>query len=37
VYGQPYEGIVVVKVTEQKKETVRQIVETMELCFEKLK
>ncbi len=37
VYGQPYEGIVVVKVTEQEKETVRQIVEAMELCFEKLK
>jgi len=37
VYGQPYEGIVVVKVTEQKKEMVRQIVEAMELCFEKLK
>jgi len=37
VYGQPHEGIVVVKVTKQEKEMVRQIVETMELCFEKLK
>lgn len=37
VYGQPREGIVVVKVTEQKKEMVRQIVEAMESSFEKLK
>lgn len=32
VYGQPCEGIVVVKVTEQVKEMVRQIVEAMELA-----
>lgn len=31
VYGQPKEGIVVVKVTSQTKETVRQIVEAMEV------
>lgn len=37
VYGQPSEGIVVIKVTEQEKEMVRQIVEAMKLCFEKLK
>lgn len=37
IYGQPYEGIVVVNVTEQKKEMVRQIVEAMEPSFEKLK
>ncbi|KPV64060.1 MAG: hypothetical protein AOA65_1090 [Candidatus Bathyarchaeota archaeon BA1] len=29
IYGQPHEGIVVVKVTEQKKEMVRQVVESM--------
>jgi len=37
VYGQPHDGIVVVKVTEREKEMVRQIVEAMELRFEKLK
>jgi len=37
VYGQPHEGIVVVKVTEPKKRMVRQIVEAMESTFEKLK
>lgn len=37
VYGQPHEGIVVVKVTEREKEMVLQIVEAMELRFEKLK
>jgi len=30
VYGQPHEGIVVVKVTEESRETVRRIVEAME-------
>jgi len=30
VYGQPHEGIVVVKVTEQTKEMIRRIVEAME-------
>jgi len=30
VYGQPHEGIVVVKVTEKTKETMRRIVEEME-------
>lgn len=37
VYGQPHEGIVVVKVTEQTKGMVRQVVEAMEASFEKLK
>jgi len=37
IYGQPHEGIVVVKVTEPKKKMVRQVVEAMESSFEKLK
>jgi len=37
IYGQPHEGIVVIKVTEPKKKMVRQIVEAMEPSFEKLK
>ena len=37
VYGQPQEGIVAVRVTEQKKEHVRQIVEAMERSHERLK
>jgi len=36
IYGQPHEGIVVVKATEPKKKMVRQIVEGMESSFEKL-
>jgi len=31
VYGQPQEGIVVVRVTKQKKEMMRRIVEAMEM------
>jgi hypothetical protein len=31
VYGQPQEGIVVVRVTKQKKEMIRRIVEAMEM------
>ena len=30
VYGQPHEGVVVVKVTKKKKESIRRIIETME-------
>ncbi len=37
VYGQPHEGIVTVKVTKQKKEAVREIVETMEPASRKVK
>ena len=37
VYGQPHEGVVVVKVTKQKKETVRGIVEAMERVASKSK
>ena len=37
VYGQPQKGIVAVRVTEQKKEHVRQIVEVMEQVDESLK
>lgn len=35
VYGQPHEGIVVVRVTRQKKETVRRLVEAMETVASK--
>jgi hypothetical protein len=35
IYGQPHEGIVVVKVTEEKKEEVREIVEAMKLVCSK--
>ncbi len=37
VYGQPEEGIVVVKVTEEKREKVRLVVEAMNPPYEKLK
>ncbi|MFQ6064287.1 MAG: GTP-dependent dephospho-CoA kinase family protein [Candidatus Bathyarchaeia archaeon] len=37
VYGQPHEGIVAVRVTDQKKEHVRQIVEAMKQDDERLK
>lgn len=37
VYGQPHEGIVVVKVTKQKKQSVREIVEAMETDSRKVK
>ena len=37
VYGQPHEGIVAVRVTEQKKEYVCEIVEAMEQADERLK
>ena len=37
LYGQPQKGIVAVRVTEQKKEHVRQIVEEMERSYERLK
>ncbi len=37
VYGQPHEGIVAVRVTEQKKEYVFQIVEAMKQADERLK
>ncbi|UCC33109.1 MAG: DUF359 domain-containing protein [Candidatus Bathyarchaeota archaeon] len=32
IYGQPQKGIVAVRVTEQKREQVRQIVDAMEVC-----
>jgi uncharacterized protein (UPF0218 family) len=37
VYGQPKKGIVAVRVTEQKKEHIRQIVDSMEQSYERLK
>ena len=37
IYGQPQKGIVAVRVTEQKKEHIRQIVEAMEHSYERLK
>lgn len=37
VYGQPQKGIVAVRVTEQKREYVRQIVEAMKQSYERLK
>jgi uncharacterized protein (UPF0218 family) len=35
IYGQPHEGIVVVKVTEEKKQEVREIVEAMKIVCSK--
>ncbi len=37
VYGQPHKGIVVVKVTKQKKESVHEIIEAMETASRKVK
>jgi uncharacterized protein (UPF0218 family) len=37
IYGQPKEGIVVVKVTKEKKDHIRQIVDAMEQSYERLK
>lgn len=37
IYGQPKEGIVVVRVTKEKKEQIRHIVDAMELSDERLK
>lgn len=37
VYGQPQEGIVAIRVTEQKKEHIRQIIDAMEQADERLK
>ena len=37
IYGQPKEGIIVVKVTKEKKEHIRQIVDAMEQSYERLK
>jgi uncharacterized protein (UPF0218 family) len=37
VYGQPQKGIVAVRVTEQKKEHIRQIIGAMEHSYERLK
>lgn len=37
IYGQPKEGIVVVRVTREKKEHIRQIVDAMKQSYERLK
>jgi uncharacterized protein (UPF0218 family) len=37
IYGQPKEGIVIVRVTKEKKEHIRRIVDAMEQSYERLK